>query len=45
MTKIFISYRRDDSQYVTDSIHDYFKAHFEDGNVFIDVERDRKSVV
>lgn len=38
MTKIFISYRRDDSQYVTDSIHDYLKAHFGDENVFLDVE-------
>lgn len=37
MVKIFISYRRDDSQYVTDSIHDYLVRDFGEENVFLDV--------
>jgi formylglycine-generating enzyme required for sulfatase activity len=37
MTKIFISYRRADSQYVTDSIHDHMITHFGADNVFLDV--------
>lgn len=37
MIKIFISYRRLDSQYVTDSIHDHMSRHFGKENVFIDV--------
>jgi formylglycine-generating enzyme required for sulfatase activity len=37
MTKIFISYRRADSQYVTDSIHDHLIRHFGADNVFLDV--------
>lgn len=38
MPKIFISYRRDDSQYVTDSIHTEMCQHFGAENVFLDVE-------
>ncbi|NJL55029.1 SUMF1/EgtB/PvdO family nonheme iron enzyme [bacterium] len=37
MTKIFISYRRADSQYVTDSIHEFLIRHFGEENVFLDV--------
>lgn len=37
MTKIFISYRRDDSQYVTDSIYEHMGKHFGEENVFLDV--------
>jgi ribosomal protein L7/L12 len=37
MSKIFISYRRNDSQYVTDSIYMALKGLFGDGNVFLDV--------
>jgi len=37
MTKIFISYRRADSQYVTDSIHEYLIRYFGSENVFLDV--------
>ncbi|MCI0709613.1 MAG: SUMF1/EgtB/PvdO family nonheme iron enzyme [Chloroflexi bacterium] len=36
--KIFISYRRDDSQYVTDSVHDHLIRHFGEENVFLDVQ-------
>ncbi|MCI0708569.1 MAG: SUMF1/EgtB/PvdO family nonheme iron enzyme [Chloroflexi bacterium] len=36
--KIFISYRRDDSQYVTDNIHDHLIRHFGEENVFLDVQ-------
>lgn len=36
--KIFISYRRDDSQYVTDSVHDHLVRYFGAHNVFLDVE-------
>ncbi len=37
MPKIFISYRRDDSEFVADAIYNEMKTHFGDGNVFIDV--------
>jgi hypothetical protein len=37
MTKIFISYRRDDSQYVTDSVYEHMVRHFGKDNVFLDV--------
>jgi hypothetical protein len=37
MPKIFISYRRLDSQYVADSIHDHMGRYFGEENVFIDV--------
>jgi hypothetical protein len=35
--KIFISYRRADSQYVTDSIYEHMARHFGADNVFLDV--------
>jgi formylglycine-generating enzyme required for sulfatase activity len=38
MPKIFISYRRADSQDTTDRIHDYMVAHFGDDSVFQDVD-------
>jgi hypothetical protein len=37
MPKIFISYRRDDSQYVTDSIYDHMIRYFGKDDVFLDV--------
>lgn len=37
MPKIFISYRRADSQYVTDSIYDHMIRHFGEEEVFLDV--------
>jgi formylglycine-generating enzyme required for sulfatase activity len=37
MTRIFISYRRADSQYVTDSIYEHMVKHFGAENVFLDV--------
>lgn len=37
MVKVFISYRRDDSEFVADSIYNELKAHFGEGNVFLDV--------
>jgi len=37
MTKIFISYRRADTQYVTDSIYEHMCRHFGQENVFLDV--------
>jgi len=37
MPKIFISYRRLDSQYVTDAIYEFFKGQFGADNVFLDV--------
>lgn len=37
MAKIFISYRREDSAYVTDAVWDYLRRQFGDGNVFLDV--------
>ncbi len=37
MYKIFICYRREDSQYVTDHIHTHMVAHFGEDNVFLDV--------
>ncbi len=37
MSKIFISYRRTDSQYVTDSLYDHMINHFGEDNVFLDV--------
>lgn len=36
-TKIFISYRRADTPYVTDHIYDYMRVQFGEGNVFLDV--------
>jgi hypothetical protein len=38
MPKIFISYRRADSAYVTDSIYDHLSRYFGKENVFLDVE-------
>lgn len=38
MPKIFISYRRDDSQYVTDAIYSEMCKHFGNENVFLDVD-------
>jgi len=38
MVKIFISYRRDDSQYVTDSIYEQLITHFPEEDVFLDVD-------
>lgn len=35
MTTVFISYRRDDSEFVTDAIYEQMRQHFED--VFLDV--------
>ena len=37
MPKIFISYRRADSKYVTDNIYEHMVKHFGRGNVFLDV--------
>ena len=37
MPRIFISYRREDSQYVTDSIYEHMVKHFDEDNVFLDV--------
>ncbi|MEM9954541.1 MAG: SUMF1/EgtB/PvdO family nonheme iron enzyme [Chloroflexota bacterium] len=37
MTKIFISYRRDDAQWVTDIVYDKMTNHFGKDNVFLDV--------
>ena len=37
MVKIFISYRRADSQYVTDSVYEHMARHFGKENVFLDV--------
>ena len=37
MTKIFISYRRADTQYVTDIVYDKMAQHFGKENVFLDV--------
>lgn len=37
MTKIFISYRRDDSAYVTDTVYEHMARHFGSENVFLDV--------
>jgi formylglycine-generating enzyme required for sulfatase activity len=38
MTTLFISYRRTDSQHITDRIHDQMMALFGENNVFQDVE-------
>ncbi len=38
MPKIFISYRRDDSEDVTGRIHDHLKRHFGDEAVFMDID-------
>ena len=38
MPKIFISYRRDDSQSVADRLHEKLEGHFGAGNVFFDVD-------
>lgn len=38
MPKIFISYRRDDSQYVIDGIHTELCKHFPEKDVFLDVQ-------
>jgi formylglycine-generating enzyme required for sulfatase activity len=37
IVKIFISYRRADSAYVTDSVYSYMRGQFGEGNVFLDV--------
>ncbi|MEJ2759728.1 MAG: hypothetical protein P8046_14710 [Anaerolineales bacterium] len=36
--RIFISYRRADSQYATDRIYDRLSAHFGADNVFMDID-------
>ncbi|MBN8590431.1 MAG: SUMF1/EgtB/PvdO family nonheme iron enzyme [Anaerolineae bacterium] len=38
--KIFISYRRADSAYVTDNVYSYMRGQFGEGNVFLDVNPD-----
>lgn len=38
MPKIFISYRRADSQTITDRLHDHMVTHFDDQSVFQDVD-------
>jgi TIR domain len=38
MSKLFISYRRDDSADVTERLHDRLKRHFGDGTIFLDVD-------
>jgi hypothetical protein len=38
MPKIFISYRREDSEHVTGRIHDRLEPHFGRENVFLDVD-------
>lgn len=38
MPKIFISYRRDDSQDISDRIFEKLDAHFGKGNVFMDID-------
>jgi len=38
MSKLFISYRRDDSADVTGRLHDRLKGHFGDGTIFLDVD-------
>ena len=37
MSKIFICYRRNDSQYATDSLYEHMARHFGKDNVFLDV--------
>jgi len=37
IVKIFISYRRADSAYVTDNVYSYMRGQFGEGNVFLDV--------
>ncbi|MBC8098556.1 MAG: SUMF1/EgtB/PvdO family nonheme iron enzyme [Armatimonadetes bacterium] len=37
MTKIFMSYRRDDSEFVADAIYNELKTLFGDGNVFLNI--------
>ncbi len=37
MSKLFISYRRDDSTDVTGRLHDLLKRHFGEGNIFLDI--------
>ena len=38
MPKIFISYRREDSEHVTGRIYDRLESHFGRDNVFLDVD-------
>jgi len=38
MSKLFISYRRDDSADVTGRLHDRLKGHFGDGTIFLDTD-------
>ncbi len=38
MSKLFISYRRDDSADVTGRLHDRLKGHFGDGTIFLDID-------
>ncbi len=38
MSKLFISYRRDDSADVTGRLHDRLKSHFGDGTIFLDID-------
>lgn len=38
MTKVFISYRRQDSRPITERLHDHLEDSFGEGNVFIDVD-------
>ena len=37
MSKIFISYRREDSAYIAEAIYDALALHFGEDNVFKDV--------
>jgi TIR domain len=38
MSKLFISYRRDDSADITGRLHDRLKGHFGDGTIFLDID-------
>jgi Novel STAND NTPase 1/Sulfatase-modifying factor enzyme 1/TIR domain len=38
MSRLFISYRRDDSADVTGRLHDRLKGHFGDGTIFLDID-------
>ena len=38
MSKLFISYRRDDSADVTGRVHDRLKGHFGDGSIVLDID-------
>jgi hypothetical protein len=38
MSKLFISYRRDDSADITGWLHDHLQGHFGDGTIFLDID-------